>query len=164
MDKFQKIELILILLILFVNLFFLIFLKNPAIVSGLFFYESINNNYNMRAPHDFVNPEDIEVYPEKIVINIKNYTISKYKDSGSMIPVLGEGANGVGITPKSEKDIHIGDIITFKQGNSFIVHRVIEEGIDDYGIFFITKGDNNDFDDGKIRFSQIESVLVAIIY
>ncbi|MBU4070322.1 MAG: signal peptidase I [Nanoarchaeota archaeon] len=163
MDKFQKIELVLILLILFVNLFFLISLKNPAIVSGLFFYESINGN-DLKAPHDFVSPNDIEVYPEKIIINLKNYAISKYKDSGSMVPVLDDGANGVGITPKSEKDIHIGDIITFKQGNSFIVHRVIEKGIDDYGIFFITKGDNNDFDDGKIRFSQIESVLVAIIY
>lgn len=163
MDKFQKIELVLIMLILFVNLFFLISLKNPVIVSGLFFYESFSDK-ELQAPHDFVSPEDIEVYAEKIVINLKNYTISKYKDSGSMIPVLDDGANGVGITPKSEKDIHVGDIITFKQGNNFIIHRVIEKGIDDYGIFFITKGDNNDFNDGKIRFSQIESILVAIIY
>jgi len=163
MNKFQKIELVLIFLILFVNLFFLISLKNPAIVSGLFFYEALDDK-ELQAPHDFVSPDDIEVYPEKIIINLKNYTISKYKDSGSMIPVLDDGANGVGITPKSEKDIHVGDIITFKQGNNFIIHRVIEKGIDDYGIFFITKGDNNDFDDGKIRFSQIESVLVAIIY
>ena len=33
-----------------------------------------------------------------------------------------------------------------------------------YEIYFITKGDNNVFDDGKIRFDQIQGILVAIIY
>ena len=81
-----------------------------------------------------------------------------------MVPVFGVGANGVGIKPKSEDELHVGDVITFRQGDILIVHRIIEKGIDKEGWFFITRGDNNNIADEKIRFSQVESVLVALFY
>ena len=162
MDKFPKIELILIFLVLVFSVLFFVFANNQNMLSGFFLFES--NAQILNAPFDFINEDDIYIYENKIVIVIENYTLSRYDSSNSMIPILNEGTTGVGIKPKSEKDIHIGDIISFKQGDDLIVHRVVEKGIDKEGFFFITKGDNNDIDDGKIRFSQIDSVLVAIIY
>jgi len=157
MDMLRKIELGLVLLFLFINIYFL--LSNPSI-SGFFLYGSEEVN----APHDFINEENIIVDSDRIILQIENYTLSKYSLSKSMVPVFDSGANGVGIKPTSEDDLHVGDIITFRQGKNLVVHRIIEKGIDEEGIYFITKGDNNDINDGKIRFSQIDSILVALIY
>ena len=71
------------------------------------------------------------VYEDKIVLEIENYILSKYSFSESMVPVFDAGANGVGIKPFSENDLHVGDIVTFRQNNKLIVHRIIEKGIDD---------------------------------
>ncbi len=158
MDLVQKIELILVLFLLFFNILFLI---NPGIISGLFLSD---NEKTLSAPYDFIKEDQIIAYENKIVLEIENYSLSRYAPSKSMVPVLDSGANGIGIKPKSEDDLHVGDIITFKQGDNLIVHRIVEKGLDEDGWFFITKGDNNNITDGKIRFSQIDSVLVALIY
>lgn len=81
-----------------------------------------------------------------------------------MKPVIDGDANGIRIAPESPDQISVGDIVTFKQGNALIVHRVIEKGIDEQGVYFITKGDNNDLSDGKLRFEDIKYVTVAIVY
>jgi len=41
--------------------------------------------------------------------------------SGSMEPVLDENSNGIRIIPKSENDVHIGDIVTFQRGEDLII-------------------------------------------
>lgn len=158
MDLFQKIEFTLVLFLLFFNILFLI---NPEVISGLFLSE---DRKTLSAPYDFIKEEQIIAYENKIVLEIENYSLSRYSPSKSMVPVLDSGANGIGIKPKSEDELHVGDIITFKQNNDLIIHRIVEKGIDKDGWFFITKGDNNNITDGKIRFSQIDSVLVALIY
>ena len=158
MDLIQKIEFVLVLFLLFFNMLFLI---NPEVISGLFLSE---DRKTLSAPYDFIKEEQIIAYENKIVLEIENYSLSRYSPSKSMVPVLDSGANGIGIKPKSEDELHVGDIITFKQNNDLIIHRIVEKGIDKDGWFFITKGDNNNITDGKIRFSQIDSVLVALIY
>ncbi len=45
-----------------------------------------------------------------------------------------------------------------------IIHRVVEIGEDEQGTYFITKGDNNFFSDGKVRFGQIKYVTIGVIY
>ena len=81
-----------------------------------------------------------------------------------MKPVLDSGANGIRVEPSSEDEIHIGDIITFRQDNYLIVHRVIDIGTDSEGVYFITKGDNNSIADGKVRFKDVEYVTVGVIW
>lgn len=159
MDLLKKMQIGLILFLLFLNVFLL--LNNRNVISGFFLY---GTGDEINAPHDFISEDKIIVYQDKIVLEIENYTLSKYSFSNSMAPVFGAGANGVGIKPKSEDELHVGDVITFRQGDNLIVHRIIEKGIDKEGWFFITRGDKNSVADGKIRFSQIESVLVALIY
>ena len=158
MDNLRKIELVLVILCVLICA--LLIINNPKGITGFL----INSQENLNAPHDFFTQENIEVYPDRIIINIDNYTLSKYSLSESMLPVFDSNANGVGIKPNSEQDIHMGDIITFRQYENLIVHRVVDIGEDEQGWFCITRGDRNDFSDGKVRFEKIDSVLVALIY
>jgi len=116
------------------------------------------------SPPDYLGEDNIFVYPDRVVLRITGASISNYGSTGSMKPVLDSDSNGIRIKPNSESQIKVGSIVTFKRGNELIVHRVIDKGEDNEGIYFITKGDNNEFSDGKIRFSEIEYITVGILY
>ena len=117
-----------------------------------------------KQPSDWVKENQIQVYPDKVVINVANTRISQYADTGSMLPTFGENANGIRIVPSSAEQIKIGDIISFEKGDMLIVHRVIDKGVDEKGIYFITKGDNNPETDGKVYFENIKYVTIGVIY
>ncbi len=121
------------------------------------------------TPKDRIKESQIKVYRDKIVIELKNAEWSKFKNTGSMKPFLDEKSNAIEIKPNSEKDLQVGDIISYNYNengkNITIIHRIIKIGYDDKGWYAITKGDNNkEADPKKVRFSQIKRVLVAIIY
>lgn len=120
--------------------------------------------HNSAAPSDFIKENQIEIYDDRIIIYVKDASMSRYASTGSMIPVLNENSNGIRIIPKSEEDINLGDIITFERGNELIVHRVVEKGSDETGVYFITRGDNNSVNDEKIRFKDIKYKTIAIVY
>ena len=122
------------------------------------------DNLELNLPSDWVHNDNIFVFDDEIVLKIENATISTYEPTGSMEPVLGTGASGIRIVPRSESQINTGDIISFRQDGELIVHRVIEKGFNDNGVYFITKGDNNGFSDEKIRFEDIEYVTVGVIW
>ncbi len=115
-------------------------------------------------PGDWLTDNDIKIYPDRVVLYVKNALISRYADTGSMLPTLGENANGIKIVPESEEQINIGDIISYREGNDLIVHRVVGKGEDEGGTYFITKGDNNAELDSKVYFQDIEYVTVALVY
>jgi len=156
MEKFQKIELSFLVLILAFIVF--LFLYSTGITGF-----SVSND-NQNAPYDFLSNDNIMVFNNSLTINLSNYTLVRFEGTGSMLPVLSESSTGVGIIPGSAKDVHVGDIINFESDKGIIVHRVIEIGDDELGTYFVTKGDNNNVGDGKVRFFQIRSVLVAVIY
>lgn len=161
-EKLIKVSIIFLLGFLSANIagLFLIYGSEiPFSFNNLSF--SLGNN---SAPFDFVKEDQIQIFEDKIVINVENASISSYAPTGSMLPVLDQGSNGIRIVPKSESDIHIGDIITFNQDNMLIVHRVIEIGTDSEGTYFITKGDNSPINDGKIRFKDIKYITIGIIW
>ena len=116
------------------------------------------------APSDFIKENQISVTKDKIIINVKDASLSAYAPTGSMRPLFDEGANGIRIVPKSEDEINEGDIITFSKDSTLIVHRVVQKGTDNEGTYFITQGDNNDFADEKIRFSDIKYKTIGILY
>jgi hypothetical protein len=134
-------------------------LENPVLKT--FGFSAFNST---PAPSDFIKESQINVYPDKIVIKINDASIGNYAPTGSMIPVLDEGSNGIRIVPKSENEIHEGDIISFKKNNELIIHRVVKKAKDENGTYFITKGDNNDLTDGKIRFKDIKYLTVGILW
>ena len=137
--------------------YFLVYgLENP-------FSNGFSNDSN-HSPHDSIKESQIEILDDKVIIHIADATMSRYAATGSMKPTFDENANGIRIVPKSEDDIEIGDIISFKEGDSLIVHRVIEKGTDDNGVYFITKGDNNTLNDGKVRFKDIKYITIGILW
>ena len=119
------------------------------------------------SPYDWIKLDQINVYENEVVIKIENPEWAIYTDTNSMDPLIDSTANAIEIIPKSEEDIHLGDIIAYepelKEG--IVTHRVIEISYDEEGWYTILKGDNNDKPDpGKVRFEQIKRVIVAIIY
>ena len=122
-------------------------------------YSNENNNGN-----SLITEKDIEIQPDRIIIKINNALIGKYAPTGSMLPVLNENTIGIKIVPESENEINIGDIVSFRKDGYLIIHRVVEKSQDAEGTYFITKGDNNFFSDGKIRFEDIEYKTIILIY
>ena len=127
------------------------------------FQDGIEKN----SPGDWIKEDQIKVYNDKVIINLKDAEWASFTNTNSMDPVLDEKANAIEIMPKSSDNIHVGDIISYKSDytDGTIIHRVIKISKDDNGWYCIVKGDNNQSPDpGKIRFNQIKRVLVAIIY
>jgi signal peptidase I len=117
------------------------------------------------SPSDWVKTNQIEIYDDMVIIRVDNPTWAAFADTNSMDPVLDEGTNGIEIIPDSPDQINIGDIIAYKSSYGTIIHRVVEKGEDEQGIYFLAKGDNNNVNDPKkIRFEDIERVLIALIY
>ncbi len=122
------------------------------------------NVTNVTSPQNRINEDQIVIFSDRIIIKLDDASLSKYAATGSMKPVLDKGANGIRIKPNSVDEIHRGDIITYTFNGKLIVHRVIDKGVDTKGIYFITKGDNNEFSDKKIRFEDIKYVTVGVLY
>jgi len=118
------------------------------------------------SPGDHIKESQIKVFSDKIELDIENAVWSTFTNTNSMDPFLDEGANGIEIIPQDENEVQIGDIISYKAKNGgIIIHRVINTSKDSKGKYFIVKGDNNPFQDPeKVRFSQIQGILVGIIY
>jgi hypothetical protein len=166
-EKLIKISIIFLIGFLSANLIGLYLIYGSEIPFSLNNFSFANFSFspkNNSAPFDFIREDQIQIFDDKIIINIENASLSRYAPTGSMLPVLDEGSNGIRIVPKSEKDIHIGDIITFNQDNMFIVHRVIDIGTDSEGTYFVTKGDNSPVSDGKIRFENIKYITIGVIW
>lgn len=125
---------------------------------------SIFDSSPTEAPFDHVSDDDIVVLDDRVILKIEGATLSNYADSGSMIPVLDEGANGIRVVPKSSDEIEVGDIVSYRIGSILVVHRVIAKGEDADGVWFDVKGDANLIEDGRIRFEDIEYLTVGVIY
>ncbi|MBI2135426.1 signal peptidase I [Candidatus Woesearchaeota archaeon] len=127
----------------------------------------ILNNKEKRSPSDRIKESDLEVFNNKIIINIKSPDWRKFIDSNSMDPLIDENSTTIEISPKNPDEIKIGDIISYDvdEFDYALVHRVVEIGNDEEGIYFITKGDNYFKNDPyKVRFGQIEGIVVGILY
>lgn len=119
------------------------------------------------SPMDRISEDQIHVYDDKVIIDLDNPEWSSFTDTNSMDPVLDKGANAIHIIPQKPSEINIGDIVAYKSkyAEGTLIHRVVDIGSDEKGIYYIMKGDNNpENDPGKIRFNQVRRVLVAVIY
>ena len=139
-----------------------------------------DNNYNgnyiikmpelpsdLPSPYDWIKEEQIFVQSNGVYIKIPNAVWARFTDTNSMDPVLDSTANAIEIIPSSADDIHVGDIVSYNPRNAegTIIHRVVDVGSDEDGAFFVFKGDNNEKQDPeKVRFEQIERIVVAVIY
>jgi len=132
-----------------------------AIFANADYTENTSKDY----PQDRINPDQINVYDNKFSVEgLKNTRFVKLKNAQSMYPVLAEGSHVIETTDFTKDSLKVGDIVSFQNGDLFIIHRVIEIGNDKNGWYVVTKGDNNSVADGKVRFEQLKGVVVAIVY
>lgn len=68
--------------------------------------------------------------------------------SGSMAPQLEKNDLAIGVKVKDASNLKVGDVITYKDVNMLVTHRIVE--VNDNGGSFITKGDANKDNDEKI--------------
>jgi len=120
------------------------------------------------SPHYLVNDGHIHVFSNKFIVDgFDDLQWASLACTKSMDPVFDCEANVIEVIPKSPDDIELGDIISYKSkyASGTIIHRVVDKGVDEDGVFFILKGDNNkNADPGKVRFKQVERQVVAVIY
>ena len=119
------------------------------------------------SPADRIDDEDINMFSNNVRIDIRNAKWRSYIDSNSMDPLIDEGTTTIEIKPKYASEIKVGDIVAYDvDGYDYaFVHRVVEIGNDENGVYFTTKGDNYFEEDAdKVRFSQIEGIVVGILY
>lgn len=119
------------------------------------------------SPKDRIPEKAIEVYGDRVILDIKQAQWATFTDTHSMEPVISAGSNAIEIVPTSSDEIKVGDIVSYKSeyAQGYIIHRVVYKGEDEQGTYFIMKGDNIPTSDpGRVRFSQIQRVVVAIVY
>lgn len=129
--------------------------------------EKKSNGEEKQSPADRIQDSDINVFANSVRVDIKNAKWRKFIDSNSMDPLIDEGTTTIEIKPKNADEIKVGDIIAYRvEGYDYaFVHRVVEIGNDENGIYFVTKGDNYYKEDSeKVRFKQIEGVVVGVLY
>lgn len=139
----------------------------PQPQNSIFPPELFLANPDVSSPADHLSESEIEVYSDRVILNIKNPQWARFTDTNSMDPVIDQGANAIEVIPQSPDDISVGDIISYENAISAgtIIHRVREIGYDDKGWFAITKGDNNPSPDPlKVRFEDVRRLVVAIVY
>ena len=133
--------------------------------------EPTNLGYNrtdeVPSPSAWITDDQIGVYSQRVILDIKDPQWATFTDTHSMEPVISSRSYAIEIVPESEDQINVGDIVSYKSkyADGSIIHRVIQKSTDADGTYFIMKGDNNPTQDpGRIRFDQIQRVVVAIIY
>ncbi|MFH1589043.1 MAG: hypothetical protein ABIB43_00555, partial [archaeon] len=128
---------------------------------------SFDSSPERDSPSDWIKENQIEVYSDRIIIDLKNAEWATFTNTNSMDPIFDETSNAIEIVPESEDEINVGDIVSYESefADGTIIHRVVYKGQDELGTYFVMKGDNNPSSDpGRVRFEQIRRVLVAIIY
>jgi len=119
------------------------------------------------SPVDRIQDSDVNVFSNSVRIDIKNAKWRSFIDSNSMDPLIDKGTTTIEIKPKYASDINIGDIIAYEvDGYDYaFVHRVVDIGKDENGVYFTTKGDNFYKEDpNKVRFKDVEGIVVGILY
>lgn len=129
-----------------------------------------NGNIERFSPGDFIAEDQIHVYDDRIVLDVKDARWAKFTNTNSMDPFFDIGANGIEVAVTSPGQLHVGDVISFtipesNEPDRVLIHRIVGFGYDKEGWFAITKGDNNPQPDPiKVRFGDIKGVLVGVIY
>lgn len=140
--------------------------ETQAVAGGAVAKLNLDSAPERVSPSDSIKEEQIKVYKDRVEIDQADVIWSKFTNTNSMDPVLDTGSNGLEIKPKSSDEIQVGDVISYKSGDSIIIHRVVYIGTDSQAVWYAyTRGDNNQVRDlMPVRFEQVQGKLIGIIY
>lgn len=80
----------------------------------------------------------------------------------SMAPALNVG-DVVVTKDVAPEDVAVGDIVRFRQRDSYIIHRVIDVERVDQRVYLVTKGDANNVEDPPITEAALDGKVIATI-
>ncbi|MBC8500815.1 MAG: hypothetical protein ISS25_02055 [Nanoarchaeota archaeon] len=155
------------LVFIFAMLTVIVVLLNIAFHNQVSIPIKVSSAAERLSPSDHIKEENVHIYDDRVIIDIKNPQWAEFIDTNSMDPIIDEYANSIQIIPIEQEEVHIGDIVSYESeyATGTIIHRVVSIGEDDLGAYYYLKGDNNIFrDPGRVRFDQIRRVTVGIIY
>ena len=120
-------------------------------------------------PYARIPAENIRISGSEVIIKVSGAMPVILADTNSMDPTADASSKIIVVQPRNERDVHIGDIVGYRCGqcgeDEVVMHRVIEIAQDEEGVYYTLKGDNLPAaDPGKVRFSQVRTVVVGIIY
>lgn len=104
--------------------------------------------------NSYVNPDEVPSF-----LGYKPFIVL----SDSMNPVINSG--DLIITKETEAGaLNVGDIISYRSGDSVVTHRIAEITETDGALSFITKGDANNTEDGKpVSADMVEGTTLSIL-
>lgn len=129
--------------------------------------QAISDDQVLHDAQDRVSQDQIKVYSDHMELEKQGVRFAPVGATSSMLPFMHSGAHSLEVEPESADNLKVGDVISYYEpGNdAFIIHAIIEIGEDEGGWYAITKGYNNPVEDGwKVRFDQIEGVLIGVLY
>jgi len=116
----------------------------------------------LSSPNDRISDDMIRLYNNSILLKVENATIAEFTDTNSMDPFIDETANSIEIEPY---DLKVGDVVSYSFEGKKIIHRIVGIQEDELGLYYIMKGDNNQFvDKARVREEQITGVVVGVLY
>ncbi len=117
------------------------------------------------SPSNYILQDQVRVFNTHVTLDIENVKWAKFKDTGSMLPIINKDSFALQIEPQCPRDINVGDIVSYKRNEDIIIHRVVHAGEDHEGPYFVLRGDNNPVNDpGKVRCEQIDRKVIGILY
>ncbi len=132
------------------------------------------------SPSDWLPEESVRWWAEmlpwsSLAVHLKESPkiwVPMIPDTNSMDGVFDFGNNNILIAGRNEVDqgkivdaLIAGDIAVYRTPNIYCIHRIVEISSDEYGKYFIFKGDNNPGrDPDRVRSAEILWVSVGTIY
>jgi len=120
---------------------------------------------NRPSPQNRITSDSIHVFDSQVILDVQGVQWAEIAPTRSMDPVVDAESHALQIEPLLPSEIVVGDIISFRLEDYSVIHRVVELGVDENGWFAVTRGDNvyqNDAE--KVRFQQVEGVVIGILY
>lgn len=142
-------------------------LANEKMITN-YLASKLNTSFKIEIdPFRQISENDIKVYNDRVVIYVNKAFKVGFTESKSMYPFISENVLALEVGPENKTELKIGDVVSYESKifNTSIIHRIIQIGEDEEGWYAITKGDNNQINDpSKVRFEDIQGVLVGLIY
>ena len=158
--------------VLCILMFSLGILMSPALTQAAQTQESatryaISDDKILHDTQDRISESQILAYDDYIRINKAGVKFAPVGNTASMLPFLHSGAHSLEVKPQTAEELQQGDIISFYVADKdvYVIHAIISTGYDEKGWYAMTKGYNNEEQDPwLVRFSDIEGVLIGVLY
>ena len=103
-----------------------------------------------------IKKENIQVYENAVVIEVYN---AKVNDANIKDPLVNKDSNMIQIVPESPGMLKEGDIVTYNKDNKIKTGRIEVANQDADGYYYLIQNESD-----KIRFIQIKSIVIGILY